>query len=541
MTAAVEAPKGSAVLISALRSRSALALGGGALAALAFPPFGFWPGIFGFGLILRQLDRSGGPRPLLAAFSVGWAAGLAYFLISTWWVGEAFLVDLAAHGWQAPFAIVFLAGGLALLWGAAGVVYRWIAPPGAERVLVFAGVFGLFEWLRGHILTGFPWNLPGEVWRAGSAPSQGAALLGAYGMSFVTLTVGGAAGLLERNPGRRAGAAMALAISVLAALWIGGAVRLATASPPPARALRLRIVQPNIPQTEKWSPEAFRAIVDRYTTLTAQPAQRPIDVVIWPEAAIPDVAEDFLSPYAWTQAAITHALRPGETLLMGAARTEGSAGDVRYYNSLLALRRTDGGLATLGVYDKHHLVPFGEYMPLDKLAGAVGFKALVHIGDGFTPGPRPVAMTLQGLAPFQPLICYESLFPSTFARTGPRPTWIVNVSNDAWFGETSGPWQHLNIASYRAIEEGVPIVRATPTGVSAVIDGYGRPKALVGLGEAGVIDANLPPPLAPTPYSRWRDIPFWILCVGGAMIPAALELHRRRRGASTGRTDERRG
>jgi apolipoprotein N-acyltransferase len=529
-----------------LKGRLALAFAGGALAALAFPPFGVWPGIFGFGLILRQLDgapmdKTAGARPLRDAFAVGWAAGLAYFLISTWWVGEAFLVDVAAHGWQAPFAIAFLAGGLALLWGGAGLVYRRIAPPGPARVLVFAGVFGLFEWLRGHILTGFPWNLPGEVWRAGSAPSQGAALLGAYGMTFITLAVGGAAGLLARKTGRREAAAFALALAVLALLWIGGAVRLAGATPPPAQALRLRIVQPNIPQTEKWSPEAFRAIVDRYAALTAAQSSRPADVVIWPEAALPDVADDFLAPYAWTRAAIRDALRPGQVLLMGAARTEGPAGDLRYYNSLLALRRTGDDLSTLGVYDKRHLVPFGEYMPMDKLAGAVGFKALVHIGDGFTPGPRPVAMSLPGFAPFQPLICYESLFPSSFARTGPRPTWIVNVSNDAWFGETSGPWQHLNIASYRAIEEGVPIVRATPTGVSAVIDGYGRPKTLLGLGKAGVIDADLPQALAPTPYSRWRDGPFWILCLSGAMIVPAFQLRRRRPLGGIGKTNDRGG
>ena len=168
-------------------------------------------------------------------------------------------------------------------------------------------------------------------------------------------------------------------------------------------------------------------------------------------------------------------------------------------------------------------------MPFDALASAIGFKALVHIGDGFTPGPRPVALTIPGFAPFQPLICFEGLFPSSFARTGPRPTWIVNVSNDAWFGETSGPWQHLNLASYRAIEEGEPLVRATPTGVSAVVDAYGRPHALIGLSKMGVIDADLPPTLEPTPYSRWRDIPFWIFCTAGCMIALAGKARGSRR------------
>jgi apolipoprotein N-acyltransferase len=492
-------------------------MAGGALAAIAFPPFGVWPGVFGFGLILRQLDKPT-DRPLRTAFGLGWAAGLAYFLISTWWVGEAFLVDIAAHGWQAPFAVGLLAGGLALLWGAAAVIYRWIAPSGPGRILVFAAVFSVFEWLRGHILTGLPWDLPGEVWRAGSAPSQGAALLGAYGMSFLTLAIGAAPGIWRRDGGRGQIVALAAAGLALALLWGGGALRLATAHAPPPHPLRLRIVQANIPQSEKWSPQALRSIIERHVKLTALPSPRPADVVIWPEAAIPDSIEDVLAPGSWSREAIAAALSPGQVLMLGAVRIDSTGPAPLYYNSLVALKRTEDDLQLIGVYDKHHLVPFGEYMPFDKFAAAIGFKTLVHVADGFTAGPKPTALVMPGLAPLQPLICFEGLFPSSFARTGPRPTWIANVSNDAWFGETSGPWQHLNLASYRAIEEGIPLVRATPTGVSAVVDAYGRPTALLGLGKAGVIDADLPPALAPTPYSFWRDVPFWIFCLGGAIV-----------------------
>jgi apolipoprotein N-acyltransferase len=517
---AAEAPAKGRRRFFLARPRFLLALAAGALAAIAFPPFGIWPGIFGFGLLLRQLDTARSDRPLRSAFALGWTAGFAYFLISTWWVGEAFLVDIAAHGWQAPFAVFFLAGGLALLWGAAAAVYRWAAPSSAVRVLVFAAVFGVFEWLRGHMLTGFPWDLPGEVWRAGSAPSQGAALLGAYGMSFLTLAIGAAPGVWRRRLGRSEIATLALAATALVLLWGGGAWRLAHAAPKPAHALRLRIVQANIPQAEKWTPEALRSIIEKHVRLTAVPATRPIDVVLWPEAAIPDAIDDFLAPDTWSRAAITGALTPGETLLLGAVRIDASGAAPVYYNSLAAVRRTGPDLQMIGAYDKHHLVPFGEYMPFDKFAALIGFKMLVHIGDGFTPGPRPVALVLPGLQPLQPLICYEGLFPSSFARTGPPPAWIANVSNDAWFGETSGPWQHLNLASYRAIEEGVPIIRATPTGVSAVVDAYGRTEAYLGLGRAGVIDADLPPALAPTPFSYWRDLPFWIFCAVGVMIAA---------------------
>jgi apolipoprotein N-acyltransferase len=207
------------------------------------------------------------------------------------------------------------------------------------------------------------------------------------------------------------------------------------------------------------------------------------------------------------------------------------------YNSLYALRRDGDALTVLSVYDKYRLVPFGEYMPASKLMGAIGFKKLVHVADdGFSSGPPPQALPVQGYGLVQPLICYESLFPG-FVRegarkSGARPAWIVNVSNDAWFGQTSGPWQHLNLASYRAIEAGVPIVRATPTGVSAVIDAEGRPLQTLGLGKFGVIDARLPPARPrPTAFSLYGETGFWIMIglSGAALVPAAHRRTRRKR------------
>ncbi len=523
MAAAIRAER------SAVRARVPgllLAAVGGAAAALAQPPFGLLPGLLGFALILHALDRARPGRLARSAFAQGWAAGTAYFAISTWWVGEAFLVDIAVHGWQAPFVIVLLAGGLGLLWGAAGLAYRLLAPVGrlgagaARRVLVFAAVWAVWEWVRGHLLTGFPWDLPGEAWRAGSAPSQAAALLGAYGLSVVTLAIAAAPAVLLGSTGR-VGRSVAIgsALVALAALYIGGGIRLGGATAADT-ALRLRVVQANVPQAAKWDAAAFADIIGRYTRLTAQTpagATPPPDVVIWPEAAIPADVADYLAPGSWTRRAVLDALRPGELLMAGVQRHDAGA-PPRYFNSLLVLRREAAadGLTTLASYDKHHLVPFGEYLPWRPLMTAIGFNALAHIPDDFTPGPPPRPVTPAGLPPVQPLICYETLFPGYVERSGPRrPRWIVNVSNDAWFGQTSGPWQHLNIASYRAIEEGLPIVRATPTGVSAVIDAYGRARALLGTGREGVIDAALPPALAPTPFSRWRNWPFWTLVLAG--------------------------
>jgi apolipoprotein N-acyltransferase len=488
-----------------------MAIGAGLAAALAHPPFGLLPGLLGFGLLLHLLDQADAAKPLKSAFWRGWLAGSAYFLVSTWWVGEAFLVDIANHGWQAPFAIGFLACGLGLLWGAAGLSYRLIAPGHAGRVLSFAAVFAVFEWLRGHMLTGFPWDLPGEAWRAGGWVSQAASVFGAYGLSLITLAMAAAAGVWGGADSRKTKATVSgLAVLALALLCGFGALRLS--APPHFTSLRVRVVQADIEQADKWTPEAFRSIFAAYTGLTAQPPAGgpPPEVVLWPEGAIPADSAEFLAEGTWTYDALMAALKPGQILILGAARSDGSGPGAHYFNSALVLRRDPGGLTPLANYDKYHLVPFGEYMPMDSLMGAIGFKALVHVGDGFTAGPKPGPVSPPGLPPLQVLICYESLFPAFVANDKPRPQWIANLSNDAWFGRTSGPWQHLNLASYRAIEEGLPMVRATPTGVSAVIDAYGRPLQRLGQGVRGVIDADLPAAIAAPPYRTLRDWPFWI-------------------------------
>ncbi len=497
--------------------------------ALAFPPFGLVVGLAGFGLMLWLLDRAEPAKPLRSAFWRGWLAGTAYFAVGTWWVTEAFLVDAANQGWMAPIALALLAGGLGLFWGAAGLVYRLLRPVGVLRLVVFAGVLCLFEWLRGHVLTGFPWNLPGEAWRAGSAPSQAASVLGAYGLSWVTVAAAAAPGLIEgRRPGRATLGALAAAGLVLAGLYGFGLVRLSRPAPSRPDAPLIRVVQADVRQESKYDAESFAAIVDRYVGLTARPGVRVPDVVVWSEGAVPAAVNDYLAPGTWTRAAIAGALRPGQTLLVGAYRVAGPPERPTYYNSLAAVRAGEAGdLRVVGLYDKFRLVPFGEYMPMDGVMSRIGFKKLVHVGDGFTPGPRPRPLVVPGLPPVQPLICYESLFPGFTregaAASGARADWIVNVSNDAWFGATSGPIQHLNLASYRAIEEGLPIVRATPTGVSAVIDPFGRPlpDASLGLGKKGFIDAQLPEKLKPTFFSRAGDLLFWVL-IGFSAVGAVV-------------------
>lgn len=511
-------------------------LAAGLAAALAHPPFGAIVGLLGFALMLAVVDTEG-PRPLRSAFFRGWLAGLGYFAIGVWWIVEPLLVEPEKHAWMAPFAIILMPGGLALFWGLAALLYRAVRPPGMLRVVVFAGALALMEWLRGHVFTGFPWNLPGEAWVAGSAPSQFASLVGAYGLTWITVAIAATpAVLFDASPRRGRMLAGLVALGALASLYAFGIGRLSAAAAPVAGAPVIRVVQADIDQKDKWKPENLPAIFETYLGLSTRRAATPPDIVIWPEGALPALIDDVLAPGSPYGPRLVAALTPGQSLLMGANRFEpGPEGKARYFNTLIALRRESNGLRVTGVYDKHRLVPFGEYLPLGDLAGKLGIRSLVHMPEDFTAGPAPRPIAPWGVPPLQPLICYEALFPgftrAATKREGIRPAWILNVSNDAWFGMTSGPLQHLNLASYRAIEEGLPIVRSTPTGVSAVIDGYGRiqPGARLDLGELGVIDARLPPALRPTVYGRVGDLPFVFLLLASAL---AVLGHRVRRARS---------
>jgi apolipoprotein N-acyltransferase len=504
---------------------SAAALVSGALAALAHPPFGFWPGFFGWTLLILTIE---GARTRWGAFLMGFLAAFAYFLISCWWVAEAFLVDKQAHGWMAPFAATLLPSLLGLFWGAAAVVYWRFGPATPWRAFAFAAVFMVAERLRGIVLTGFPWNPPGAAWEAGGPQSQVAAWIGVYGLSFLTILAftAFAPAVLGGDRKKRFGMAT-VGVVTLIGVTVAGFVRLPQ-RPVPTTETIVRIVQPDVPQATKWDEASFRSIVQRYLALTASPPRGALgepDVIVWPEGALPGSVDDLLAPGSWVGPAIARSVEPGQTLLMGGYRGEPAEnGGARYFNSLLVLHDVGDGLRVDGVYDKHRLVPFGEYLPFG-LGNIEALTALIHVGDGYTPGPRPAPLNLPNAPRVQPLICYESLYPGFVSDKGGRPAWIVNVSNDAWFGRSSGPRQHLNLASYRAIETGLPIVRATPTGVSAVLDGYGR---IVGdsrldPGESGVIDAKLPQALSPTLYSRVGDTLFWLMIA----VSLASALYRR--------------
>ena len=508
---------------------AAMALG--ALAAAAHPPFGLLPGFLAYPALILLAERT---RTGRGAVYLGWLAGFTYFFISCWWVAEAFLVNAEAHAWMAPFAAALLPAGLALFWGAALGLYRRLHTPGhALRPLLFAFIFCAFEWLRGTILTGFPWNPAGAAWAAGSAASQFAAVTGIYGLSLVTVAAFSLLGA-PFGPGAlkpRMGAAV-VGAALLAALILGGQMRLNGARPESGDTV-VRIVQADVQQQAKWDAANFEAIVQRYVNLTARPGAQTPDVILWPEGALPTTANEAFADGSPVGQAMARALQPGQTLLAGFSRAApDSQGGWRYFNSLYALTSEgDAGLRISGVYDKHRLVPFGEYLPLAGLMSATGLRSLVHMPADYSPGPSPAPLSLPDLPGVQPLICYESLYPGFTPGGRDRPQWIANVSNDAWFGQTSGPIQHLNLASYRAIETGLPMARATPTGVSALVDPWGRVVEGKRLepGESGVIDARLPRPLPPTPYSRFGDLGFALMMLTAALLGFRRLPSRRRK------------
>ncbi len=500
--------------------RIGLALAAGVAAALAHPPFGILPGLLGYALLMGLSERSTTVR---GAFWMGWLAGFAYFFISCWWVAEAFLVN-PEQAWMAPFAASALPIGLALFWATATALYRRFAPTGLSRVLVFAALFCLLEWLRGHVLTGFPWNPAGASWKAGSAASQFASVVGVYGLSFVTVAAAAAFAPLLNVGSRKARVVTATAGALaLALLVIGGAVRLSSARLVTTPTV-VRIVQADVPQASKWTPEAYQGIVDRYVNLTARPGATTPDLIIWPEGALPASANDVFAPGAPEATAIARAVQPGQSLILGLGRgvaDPSTPEGARYFNSLFVLTDEGGeGLKVGPVYDKYRLVPFGEYLPAGGVMSALGVRALTHMPLDFSAGPRPAPINIPGAPAAQPLICYESLYPGFTPGGAGRPGWIVNISNDAWFGRTSGPVQHLNLASYRAIETGLPVVRSTPTGISAMIDPWGRvvPGQRLDPGESGVIDAPLPAPAVVTIYGRIGDLLFWLSVIGSLSL-----------------------
>ncbi|MBK1671249.1 apolipoprotein N-acyltransferase [Rhodovibrio sodomensis] len=462
-----------------------------------------------------------GTARVRTAFWVGWAFGLGHFTAGLYWIGIAFFVNAARHAWMMPFAVLGLAAGLAIFKGLMLAGLRalplWDRPGSTAqawgRVLALAALWTLAEWVRGQILTGFPWNLAATVWGFWPAAQQAAALVGAWGLSLLTVLAAGLPALLGWTGSRRAawtGAGAALAVVML--VVGGGLVRLQAAPAVGADVhdgVRLRLVQPGIPQHLKWRDDLRLQHLRKHVELTRRPSFDSRTHVIWPETAIPY----FLSRRPDLRQLLARAAPTDGALLTGAPRMAKRGGRRVYHNSLLALG-PEG--RTLGHYDKVHLVPFGEYVPLREY---LPFPKLTQGSSDFTPGDGHAAMHIDGLPPFSALICYEVIFPREVVKPGTRPAWLLNVTNDAWFGVSSGPYQHLASARLRAIEQGLPLVRAANTGISVIVDPWGRTLQRLGLQRVGILDGPLPQAIqGGTPYARWGDLPALALVLGALAI-----------------------
>jgi apolipoprotein N-acyltransferase len=490
--------------------RFVLALGIGLLSALAFEPYNLFPLLLlSLALLVLLLDGAQAqPRPVRKAALIGWAYGFGQFAGGLYWIAYAFLVDPLGHAWQIPFVALIVPGGLALFIAGACAAYVALRRDGYARVFAFAACYAVAEWLRGHILTGFPWNIAGYAWGASLAILQSVSIVGVYGLTLLTVLFGASLALLcERD---RRNLAVSAALTVLfVALWIFGGVRLATTPTQTVPGVRLRIVQPNVPQNEKYAAGLRAAHWRELVSLSLTKSAIAPTHIIWPEAAPPFLLAN--EPAALDDIAL---LTHNTTLITGAVRAERAPdGKVIAHNSVYIFAH---GGKLIGTYDKFHLVPFGEYVPFPKLLHALGVDRLVNQPGSFASGDGPHTYQIPGAPSAGPLICYEILFSDEVTQADNRPQWFVNVTDDSWFGpaSSSGPYQHLLIARARAIEEGLPIARSANTGISAMIDALGRVTAHLEVDQFGVIDAPLPIALrSSTLFARIGNGGFLLLLV----------------------------
>lgn len=492
----------------------------GITAAFGHAPFDLWGlTLFGLAGLLHLVATAPTPR---RAAKIIWLGAAAYFAMSLNWLVAPFLVDAALTGWMAPFALAAMAGGLALFWVPVGwLAMRLVAADrGALRLAVMAGLLVLTEAARGTAFSGFPWAHPGHV-LIGSPFLPWAAAVGAQGLNALVFGVAAALACFgPRSPLR--------ALALVSSLLVAGIVTTALVPPPPrtpANAPIVRLVQPNVPQHLKWREDLIPVFFERALDLTAQAptmAGAMPDMILWSETTLPVLLERSDA----VRARIADAAG-GAQVLVGAQRFQGF-----FPRNSAALLAADGQIAA--VYDKHRLVPFGEYMPGGAVAASLGLRGMAEVlSGGYLPGPGPQVLELgEGLGRVFPMICYEAIFARDIRRV-PRPDWMAQLTNDAWFGTLSGPYQHLALARLRAVEQGLPVLRAANTGVSAVIDARGHVIAALPLNVTGVVDAALPPALPPTLYARMGDAPILLL----VLLATALGIARARRQKALHRTN----
>jgi len=524
-----------AIILSWGWKRAFIAIMAGALSALAMAPFNVWPVLFlTFPVAVWLIDGAGAGRyrGVPAAAISGFWFGLGYFVPGLYWIGYAFLVDAQIFAWLMPFAVLGLPAYLALYTALGFALARLIWTRDASRILALAAALTVSEWLRGHVLTGFPWNSFGYALTEPLALAQTGALVGLWGLTFLAVAVFAAPATLVdgTSRGRKPWLASVTAGITLVAMIGFGAVRLQQ-HPTLLSNTKLRIMQPNLQQDVRFNYAAKAEVMKKYLTLSDRSTGpqstgvRDTNILIWPESAFPF----FLTREADAMAEIAGLLPKGTVLITGSVRAPDlpvGTRITRAYNSIYVIDH-DGSV--LSVYDKLHLVPFGEYLPFQDWMERIGFVQLTKVQGGFIAGTRRHSVKLPGAPPAWPLICYEAIFPGDIAGADERPGWIVNLTNDGWFGISTGPYQHLQQARLRGIEEGLPVARAANTGISAVIDPVGRTVAQLDLGIEGVLDTNLPAAIDRPFYARFGDLPVTILVLATLVIVTLRRLMTRAR------------
>jgi apolipoprotein N-acyltransferase len=510
--------------------RAAIALAAGALSALAMAPFNAWPVLFVTipGLVwLVDGSAAGRWSGAAAAAAAGWFFGFGFFVCGLYWIGFAFLVDAKTFGWLLPVAVGGLPAYLALYTALGLAAARLIWVRGPERVLALAATLTIAEWLRGHLFSGFPWNTFGYALTEPLALAQSVSLVGIWGLTFLCLAICASPAVLADDaadtphPYR----APLIGLAILVALTGYGAARLWLHPTAFVDGVNLRLMQPNLQQDEKFNYSAKSQVMARYLRLSDRATGPQSDGVhdfthlIWPESAFPF----FLTREPDALVQIAGLLKPGTELITGAVRAvpAASAQNPRAYNSVYVID-PDGSIQ--GIYDKVHLVPFGEYLPFQSLLERMGLRQLTKQVGGFLSGDRRRSMSVPHAPKMLPLICYEAIFPGSAVPPGERPGWIVNVTNDGWFGISTGPYQHFQQARTLAIAEGLPLVRAANTGISAVIDPVGRIVKSLPLGVEGVVDAGLPSAIDPTYFVQLGDYPLILFMVASLAMVARRRL-----------------
>lgn len=477
----------------------------GVLAALSLPPFEFLPAFYvALPILIWALPKK---ARLWCLFFSGWWFGFGYFVSGLYWIGSAMLVESKQNAWLVPFASLGLPAFLSVFFGIA-VLPAKFGKDYLARAFILTTSLGAAEWVRGHVLTGFPWNLLGQAWVSHDVLLQGVSLFGIYGVTFLALLSGFLMSLLAQEKSKPILISLAVAVMLPISFASFGLVRLLFAPPVGSdwvQGVGIRIVQGGIPQKEKWDRRYLVRNFNRYLFLSTHNRPDWVNHVIWPETASPFP----LDTNASAQMAAAKVVPQEGTLIAGMIRRE-IWPEKKIWNSIIALN--DSG-RIIGTYDKSRLVPFGEYIP------GRDFLPLEKITDGsldYSFGPGPSVWQLGSLPPVSPLICYEIIFSGSVLPADKRPNWILVLTNDAWYGRTSGPYQHLSIARIRAVEEGLPIIRAANTGISAVFDGYGREWSRIELSEEGILDTRLPN--SSTIYPFWSQnskIPFFIFIIIG--------------------------